>query len=372
MTDNKSIIGILASHDSPKCNQDLVNVLDFLVEYYPEFVNRFHFVVTRGTFRRVIMSENFPGVRTRTRSFLFDCGVLRLPCRSHGGVVMMTDLLVKRKIQVVWPFLTPLTAHWLSSENLALLRLSDQCHANRLMNDLSVIEWARRSLSLAPQSNTDPWPPKFCVGGLRSENDYRIPVVKNDETFSINWEAVKRERKETPSSTLALIAHNEMKTRIEEFVLDYQSELQRFDRIITTGTTGKIVQDIAPQLGSKVRRYNSGPKGGDIEIAVEMIFKRCDVAVFLVDPLSAHPHSEDIKVLFGAAILNGVRLLTNERQARAWMDRTGGRADECADYVRWLETRKNQPAVAPKRLAGTKGRKLNSKLQHRTRQKPAA
>ena len=48
MTDNKSIIGILASHDSPKCNQDLVNVLDFLVEYHPEFVKRFQFVVTRG------------------------------------------------------------------------------------------------------------------------------------------------------------------------------------------------------------------------------------------------------------------------------------------------------------------------------------
>jgi methylglyoxal synthase len=131
-----------------------------------------------------------------------------------------------------------------------------------------------------------------------------------------------------------------MKTRIEEFVLDYQTELQKFDRIITTGTTGKIVQEAAPQLAQKVRRYNSGPKGGDIEIAIEMIFKRCDVAVFLVDPLSAHPHSEDIRVLFGAAILNGVRLLTNERQARSWMDRTGGKVDDCAEYLAWLEDRR--------------------------------
>lgn len=344
MIDSKPIIGLLASHDSPKCNKDLVNVLDFLVENHSDFIKKFHFVVTRGTFRRVLMSENFPGVREQTRNFLFDCGVLRLPCRSHGGVVMMADLVVKRKVEVVWPFLTPVTSHWLSSENLALLRLCDQCRANRLMNDVSVIEWVRRSLTMDQQSNGEPWPPRFGVGGLKPVEDYKVPVVKkdelNDRSFAINWEAVKRERREISTSTLALIAHNEMKTRIEEFVLDYQTELQKFDRVITTGTTGKIVQEAAPQLAQKVRRYNSGPKGGDIEIAIEMIFKRCDVAVFLVDPLSAHPHSEDIRVLFGAAILNGVRLLTNERQARSWMDRTSGKVDDCAGYLAWLEDRR--------------------------------
>ncbi|HKV36465.1 MAG TPA: methylglyoxal synthase [Pyrinomonadaceae bacterium] len=343
MIHSKPIIGLLASHDSPKCNKDLVNVLDFLVENHSDFIRKFQFVVTRGTFRRVLMSENFPGVREDTRNFLFDCGVLRLPCRSHGGVVMMADLVVKRKVEIVWPFLTPVTSHWLSSENLALLRLCDQCRANRLMNDVSVIEWARRSLNLDQQANGEPWPPRFGVGGLKPVEDYKVPVKKgerDDSEFSINWEAVKRERRDISTSTLALIAHNEMKTRIEEFVLDYQTELQKFDRIITTGTTGKIVQEAAPLLAQKVRRYNSGPKGGDIEIAIEMIFKRCDVAVFLVDPLSAHPHSEDIRVLFGAAILNGVRLLTNERQARSWMDRTSGKVDDCAEYLAWLDDRR--------------------------------
>lgn len=159
-----------------------------------------------------------------------------------------------------------------------------------------------------------------------------------DHSNAIDWKAVERRKAEsTVGPTLALIAHNEMKSRIEDFAIDYQRQLKKFGRIITTGTTGKVVQDAVPEVSSKVRRYNSGPKGGDIEIAVEMIFKRCDVAVFLVDPLSAHPHSEDIKVLFGAAILNGVRLLTNERQARAWMDRTGGDLDECREYSDWLQ-----------------------------------
>jgi methylglyoxal synthase len=180
------------------------------------------------------------------------------------------------------------------------------------MNEHSVIEWALGPLSQR-QRNAEPWPPEFRVGGVKSEYDVLVEATyRPDGSYAINWPAVREMQVSGP--TLALIAHNEMKSRIEEFVLDYQDELLQFHRIVTTGTTGKIVQDIAPKLAHKVRRYNSGPKGGDIEIAVEMIFKRCDVAVFLVDPLSAHPHSEDIKVLFGAAILNGVRLQMNVKR----------------------------------------------------------
>jgi methylglyoxal synthase len=330
----KPLIGILASHDSKSCNEALVRVLDFLAEKHRHIIDNFQFVITRGTYNRVLMSDECKGVKEVTRIALLESGVLRLPCRKHGGVVLFTDLVVKRKMKIVWPFLTPTTPHWLSSENLALLRLCDHCHVNRLMNEHSVIEWALGPLSQR-QRNAEPWPPEFRVGGVKSEIDVKVDTThRPDGSYAINWLALKEMQPLGP--TLALIAHNEMKSRIEEFVLDYQDELLQFHRIVTTGTTGKIVQDIAPRLAHKVRRYNSGPKGGDIEIAVEMIFKRCDVAVFLVDPLSAHPHSEDIKVLFGAAILNGVRLLTNERQARDWMDSTKGKINPCEEYDDWL------------------------------------
>jgi methylglyoxal synthase len=211
------------------------------------------------------------------------------------------------------------------------------------MNDYSVIAWVCSELWLENQRNAQHFPPRFEAGGVKAQYDDEIPMTrKEDRSYVIDWDAVNRKAEEATQElgpTLALIAHNEMKSRIEDFVLDYQHELQKFGRIITTGTTGKVVQDVAPRLADKVRRYNSGPKGGDIEIAAEMAFKRCNVAVFLVDPLSSHPHNEDIKVLFGAAILNGVRLLTNERQARAWMDRTGGCVDRCEDYSEWLKSR---------------------------------
>jgi methylglyoxal synthase len=347
---DKPIIGVLASHDSQSRNHALVDVLDYLVEKHPSFLEQFQFVITRGTFRRVIMGEEYKdrkwdGVREDTRDFLLNrCQILRLPCRKHGGIVLMTDLIVKRKMSIIWPFLTPTTAHWLTPENLALLRLSDHCHANRLMNTQSVIEWACSELTRENRANRQPVPPKFRVGGVTADEDGEVTVKKDEDDGScvINWWDVLRKGEEAAQQSgpsLALIAHDEMKSRIEDFVTDYQNELDRFSRIITTGTTGKVVQDVAPRLADKVRRYNSGPKGGDIEIAVEMIFNRCQVAVFLVDPLSAHSHSEDIKVLFGAAILNRVRLLTNERQARAWMDRTGGIVNPCSQYTDWVKPR---------------------------------
>jgi methylglyoxal synthase len=339
MSEGKPLIGILASHDSELCNDSLVKVLDFLVEKHQNVVDSFQFAITRGTYNRVLMSKGHKGVKDRTKDALLNSGVLRLPCRSHGGVVLLTDLVVKRKMKIVWPFLTPATPHWLSSENLALLRLCDHCHVNRLMNEHSVIEWALGPLSQRHRQ-AEPWPPRFRVGGVRDDDIEMAMHEPGDGSWAINWKNIKKQ--EVPGPTLALIAHNEMKSRIEEFTLDYQDELLQFHRIVTTGTTGKIVQDIAPKLAHKVRRYNSGPKGGDIEIAVEMIFKRCDVAVFLVDPLSAHPHSEDIKVLFGAAILNRVRLLTNERQARDWMDSTKGKVNPCQEYSDWLKTERDE------------------------------
>jgi methylglyoxal synthase len=122
--------------------------------------------------------------------------------------------------------------------------------------------------------------------------------------------------------TIALIAHDDMKDRMVEFAVDYERELALFKRILTTGTTGKVVEDAAPLLKGKVVRRNSGPKGGDVEIAAEILYGYCHVVVFFVDPLHAQPHVDDIRVVFGACMTQeSVRMLTNERHAREWMDR---------------------------------------------------
>ena len=124
--------------------------------------------------------------------------------------------------------------------------------------------------------------------------------------------------------TIALIAHDDMKSRMVEFAIDFEPELSLFARILTTGTTGRQVTDAVPKLEKekKIYRYHSGPKGGDIEIATEILLGRCHVVVFFVDPLHPHPHIEDIRVVFGACMIRDqVRMLTNEMQAREWMGR---------------------------------------------------
>ena len=46
------------------------------------------------------------------------------------------------------------------------------------------------------------------------------------------------------------------------------------------------------------------------------------VVMFFIDPLHPHPHIEDIRVVFGACMIQDqVRMLTNEMQGREWMER---------------------------------------------------
>lgn len=118
----------------------------------------------------------------------------------------------------------------------------------------------------------------------------------------------------------ALIAHDEMKERMVEFAVDYERELdEKFEKIITTGTTGARIQEAAPRLKKKIHPYLSGPKGGDIQIATEIMLGLIDVVIFFVDPLHPHPHTDDIRVVFSASMMHNVEMLTNERQARQWL-----------------------------------------------------
>ncbi|MEE8593933.1 MAG: hypothetical protein V3T03_07400 [Candidatus Bipolaricaulota bacterium] len=43
-------------------------------------------------------------------------------------------------IQLLWPFFSPATSHWLHPENLALFRLADLLNVSTFMNVASVKE----------------------------------------------------------------------------------------------------------------------------------------------------------------------------------------------------------------------------------------
>jgi methylglyoxal synthase len=117
-----------------------------------------------------------------------------------------------------------------------------------------------------------------------------------------------------------------MKSRMIDFAIQYENELNVFRRILATGTTGREVESACRRLSenNKIRRCRSGPRGGDIEIASEVLLARCNIVIFFVDPLNPHPHIDDIRVVFSACMAeiynNDVRILTNEVQARDWIE----------------------------------------------------
>lgn len=341
----KTIIAVLAGYDSVKKNNDLIQVFQDLYNSPKdrEVLQRFHFVFTEGTFHRVVAGDNHGEIhgedtlrhmRDAVREFILrECGVTVLPGWTRCGVTILANMIVERQCSVVWPFLSPITAHWLSPEYNALMRLCDLWNAKRLMNAESVKDWfrneAKRDVKRNPQKAPNV-PLKIRLGSLESDGAW--PVAKRRKNNAYYDIAIPKRTRDDGfytrfgEQTIALIAHDDMKQRMIDFAIEYEDELCGFNRVLTTGRTGEEVQNACRRLRAQgtIRRYLTGSKGGDIEIATEILLDRCHVVVFFIDPLHPHPHIDDVRAVFGVCMAeiegNDVRLLTNELHAREWME----------------------------------------------------
>jgi methylglyoxal synthase len=70
-----------------------------------------------------------------------------------------------------------------------------------------------------------------------------------------------------------------------------------------------------------VRRFHSGPLGGDAEIALEILENRCRRAIFLEDPHVARQHEADIRLLERSAWITTERTMciSDRGSAEAWV-----------------------------------------------------
>ena len=111
--------------------------------------------------------------------------------------------------------------------------------------------------------------------------------------------------------TVALIAHDGKKDDMIRLAIAQRDLLEQF-HLIATGTTGERV---ARMTNLVVERMLSGPMGGDAQIAARVAEGKVVAAIFLVDPLYAHPHEPDIQGLLRICNVYNVPLATNEASA---------------------------------------------------------
>jgi methylglyoxal synthase len=106
---------------------------------------------------------------------------------------------------------------------------------------------------------------------------------------------------------LAIIAHDGKKADLVAFATFNRDRLQQCE-LVATGTTGRLLEE---KVGLSVKRVESGPLGGDVQIASRIVDGRIDAVVFVVDPLDKHPHDPDIQTLLRICNVRNVPLATN-------------------------------------------------------------
>ena len=111
--------------------------------------------------------------------------------------------------------------------------------------------------------------------------------------------------------TLALVAHNEKKDELLEWVKENQVKLKQF-RLIGTSSTAELVNRIL-ELG--VEPFGHGPQGGDILLAARILEDQVHRVVFFMDPHTPHSHEHDIQTLIRTAVSNDVALALNRTTA---------------------------------------------------------
>lgn len=116
--------------------------------------------------------------------------------------------------------------------------------------------------------------------------------------------------------TIALVAHDHRKADMVEWCY-YNSDFLAKHHLVCTGTTGALVTDAFKEKGveAEVTRMNSGPLGGDAEIAAMVVRHEIDLAIFLIDDLNPQPHEADIMMLLRQCRVHNVPIACNRYSA---------------------------------------------------------
>ncbi len=106
-------------------------------------------------------------------------------------------------------------------------------------------------------------------------------------------------RKVSEKKRIAMVAHDHKKDDIIEWALLHKDKLAQHE-IFATGTTGKLLEE---NLNLPVKRFLSGPLGGDQQIGSLIAEGKIDVLIFFWDPMESQPHDPDVKALLRLGVV---------------------------------------------------------------------
>lgn len=121
---------------------------------------------------------------------------------------------------------------------------------------------------------------------------------------------------------VAIISHDFRKEDMFNWV-KYNALILSKNKLICTGTTGKVVEKAMKEFSKEngidleinIEKKNSGPLGGDAQIASMVVEGNIDFCVFLIDDLHANPHEADIQMLLRQCRVHNIPVACNRYTA---------------------------------------------------------
>jgi methylglyoxal synthase len=115
---------------------------------------------------------------------------------------------------------------------------------------------------------------------------------------------------------IALVAHDQRKADMVEWAVFNADTLSKHE-LVCTGTTGGLIQKAFEEKGveAEIQCMNSGPLGGDAEIAAMVVRNEINLAIFLIDDLNPQPHEADIQMLLRQCRIHNVPIACNRYSA---------------------------------------------------------
>lgn len=106
---------------------------------------------------------------------------------------------------------------------------------------------------------------------------------------------------------IALIAHDNKKTLMENFCIAYRNILNKHN-LFATGTTGRLVEEAA---NLTVYKYLAGNLGGEQQLGAQISHNDIDAVIFLRDPSTSNNYEPDINRVIRLCDIHNIPIATN-------------------------------------------------------------